>query len=52
MDVVEWIYEFMSIVDMTTNLNELDTRLQGQYHLIDSVFDHVMAFEMDLGNHT
>jgi hypothetical protein len=44
LDVDEWMCEFVSAVDMTANLNELDIRLQGKYHVIDSVFDHVMAF--------
>jgi len=39
----------MSVVDMATYLNELDTHLQGKYHLNDSVFDHVMALKIKLG---
>jgi hypothetical protein len=42
------MYEFVSIVGMTAYLNESDTRLQGKYHLIDSVFDHVMTFLIEL----
>jgi len=39
----------MSIVDVTAYLNELDTNLQGKYHLNDPVFDHVMVLKMKLG---
>ena len=49
LDFDGWMCEFVSVVDMTTNLNELDIHLRGKYHLIDSVFDHVMAYKIKLG---
>ena len=36
------------MVDITTHLNELITRLQGKKELIRSLFDYVNAFGMKL----
>jgi len=47
--VDEWMCEFVSVVDMTTCLNELDTHLQGKYHLIDSVFWSCHGLESKIG---
>ena len=40
----EWIEDFAFLVDITTHLNELNSRLQRKGQLIHSVFDHVNAF--------
>ena len=40
----EWIEDFAFLMDITTHLNELNSRLQSKGQLIHSVFDHVNAF--------
>jgi hypothetical protein len=45
-NVDDWMCEFALIMDITTHVNELNTRLQGKDQLINSVFDHIMAFEI------
>ena len=44
----EWIEDFAFLVDITTHLNELNSRLQRKGQLIHSVFDHVNAFAVKL----
>ena len=44
----EWIEDFAFLVDITTHLNELNSRLQRKGQLIHSVFDHVNGFAMKL----
>ena len=40
----EWIQDFAFLLDVTTHLNGLNSRLQGKEQLIHSMFDHVNAF--------
>ena len=44
----EWIEDFAFLVDISTHLNELNSRLQRKGQLIHSVFDHVNAFAVKL----
>jgi len=44
----EWIEDFAFLVDITTQLYELNSRLQSKGQLIHSVFDHVNAFAVKL----
>ncbi|GFG34837.1 hypothetical protein Cfor_12071 [Coptotermes formosanus] len=44
----EWTCDFAFMVDITTHLNELNTHLQGNNQLINSMFDHDNTFKMKL----
>ena len=44
----KWIGKFAFLVDITTHVNELNSRLQRKGQLIHSMFDHVNAFAMKL----
>ena len=43
-----WIENFAFLVDITTHVNELNSRLQRKRQLIHFMFDHVNAFAMKL----
>jgi len=44
----EWIEDFAFLMDITTHLNELNSRLQRKGQLIHSVFDHFNTFAVKL----
>lgn len=44
----EWLTDLAFLVDMTSHLNELNTRLQGQKQLIIAMYQTVTAFEKKL----
>ena len=44
----EWICDFAFLVDITSHLNELNSRLQRKGQLINCMFDHVKAFLVKL----
>jgi hypothetical protein len=41
----EWMCNFAFLVYITTQLNELNSCLQGKDQLINTMFDHVKALE-------
>jgi len=44
----DWMCQFNFLVDMTNHWNELNACLHGKDQLIESVFDHIKAFEVKL----
>ena len=47
-DDAEWIRDLAYLVDITSHLNELNSRLQKKGQLINCMFDHVKAFLVKL----
>ncbi|XP_017794537.1 PREDICTED: general transcription factor II-I repeat domain-containing protein 2B-like [Habropoda laboriosa] len=45
----EWVCDFTFLVDITSHLNDVNTRLQGKDQLINKMYDHISAFQMKLG---
>ena len=44
----EWICDLAFLVDITSHLNELNSRLQRKGQLINCMFDHVKAFQVKI----
>ena len=44
----EWMCDFAFLVDITSHVNELNTRLQGKDQLICTMYDHVKSFQVKL----
>ena len=44
----EWICDLAFLADITSHLNELNSRLQRKGQLINCMFDHVKAFQVKL----
>ena len=44
----EWLCDFAFLIDITSHLNELNTRLQGKDQLISMMFDHIKCFKIKL----
>ena len=44
----EWISDLAFLADITSHLNELNSRLQRKGQLINCMFDHVKAFQVKL----
>ena len=44
----EWSCDFAFLIDITSHLNELNTRLQGKDQLISMMFDHIKCFKIKL----
>jgi len=43
-----WLLDLAFLVDITTHLNELNTKLQGQDQLINNLNDHIKSFQTKL----
>ncbi|XP_075053814.1 general transcription factor II-I repeat domain-containing protein 2-like [Mixophyes fleayi] len=48
LDDENWLTDLAFLVDVTTHLNELNMRLQGENQLISTMFQTITAFEMKL----
>ena len=44
----ERLCDFAFLIDISSHLNELNTRLQGKDQLISAMFDHINAFQIKL----
>ena len=43
-----WLQDFAFLVDITTHLNELNTKLQGKDQLVTHLYEHIEAFQVKL----
>ena len=44
----DWLCDFAFLIDITSHLNELNTRLQGKDQLISMMFEHIKGFQIKL----
>ena len=43
-----WQIDLAFLVDITTHLNELNTKLQGKNQLVTQLYEHIKAFQLKL----